>query len=176
MEVLDAPGAARAIAAAHAEVRDGERRGVHPVHEHSSRHPVPHRQPAASPLHQELPELIRVHQSRGGDRHLRQEFQTRYDRYLIIDNDGYVNDIYVSTLSGFCLQCLITDWVLSQPPRIISYMGSTSAGALVRLTWQLWGPRYSNSSEPAAVGPKTYSNLSGVLNSAPSESTIKGQF
>lgn len=51
------------------------------------------------------------------------------------------NDIQVSTLSGFCRQCLITDWVFSQPPRIISYMGSTSAGAVVRLTWQLWGPR-----------------------------------
>lgn len=78
------------------------------------------------------------------------------------------------TLSGFCLQYLITDWVFSHPPMMNSYMGSASTGPLVKQTWQLWGPQYSNSREPAAVGPNLYSNLSSVLNSCPSAPTISG--
>lgn len=82
-EVLDAPGSSRAPAGAYAEVSYGERRGVHPVHEHSAWQPVTHRHPAASPLHQELLELIRIHQPGCGDRHLCQEFQcVFYNVYL----------------------------------------------------------------------------------------------
>lgn len=80
-----------------------------------------------------------------------------------------MNTTFYTTLSGFCLQCLITDLVFSQPPSIISYIGSTSVGAGVRDTWQLWGPRNSNVREPARTGPNLYSKLSGVLNSAPSD-------
>lgn len=80
-----------------------------------------------------------------------------------------MNTTIYTTLSGFCLQCLITDLVFSQPPSIISYIGSTSVGAGVRDTWQLWGPRNSNVREPARTGPNLYSKLSGVLNSAPSD-------
>lgn len=98
----------------------------------------------------------------------------RFKRRVQTHNTTTKTTLTNYTLSGFCLQYLITDLVFSQPPRIISYIGSTSAGACVRDTWQLWGPRYSNFRDPDTTGPNLYSKLSGVLNSAPSVPIIKG--
>ena len=172
VEVGDAPLSARSPASPHSEVRDAERRGVYPLHDYHARLAVADHHSAAPPFDQKLSELVRIHNPWSLNLNLRvnNDFLTK-----VPNNKTTTITTFYPTLSGFCLQCLITDLVFSQPPSKISYIGSTSAGAGVRATWQLWGPRYSNFREPERTGPNLYSNWSGVLNSAPSV-PIKGTF
>lgn len=154
-------------------MRHGERRRVLPLHQHGARGTVPHGQPAAPPFDQEPLKLVRIHQARRRDSHL---WIVSWHQLLLLVKPMMQQrrKTHSTTFSGFCLQCLMTDCVFSQPPRINSYMGSTSAGAAVRQTWQLWGPRYSNSKMPEAAGPNLYSNWSGVSNSGDSARITKG--
>lgn len=169
VEVWYTPMTPRAISSAHTEVGDRKRCGINPLHQHCPRDTISHWQPSATPFKDELPKLVGIHYTRCGNGYL-WSFIWGLLSYSFICL--LTTSKKLTTLSGFCLQWRITDWVFSHPPRMTSYIGSTSAGAGVRQTWQLWGPRYSNSKEPDAAGPNLYSNLSGVLNSAPSAPLI----
>lgn len=64
VEVGDTPLSARAPAGPHSEVRDAERRGVHPLHDNHARLAIADHHSAAPPFNQKLPEFVRVHNPR----------------------------------------------------------------------------------------------------------------
>lgn len=72
----------------------------------------------------------------------------------------------ISATSGFERFLRITDLVLPQPPRKISYIGSVSDAPWVRAMCASLGARTRNWRNPELFGKKWYSSLSEVANSA----------